>query len=428
MTHAASLGHAEAGSGLARLDEGGARLELGIGESVTSEALLPLPSGPGVLVLESRSGQTVLVATTANVRELARRRLAEHQAAERSPAADLRGVCAGGRAIGVGTGSALETDAVYLRMARERLPHAARVVSERWRAWFVHVDPDAPFPEWSKTNLIGLAKARSAGERVEGVLGKGVLLGPIWNKDAAGRFIEHAIDAFDLCRFHALLVLAPGATACAYKEMGRCPAPCDGSEPMAAYRERTRRAASVLAGGIEAMATELEAALASASAAQEFERAAEAKRALDRITPLRARAFQDVARLSAWQRILVLRGEHAGTVRLGVMDRGNLWRVGDAVAKDDDAVRAMCRRAVGIAAELERAPMEAGDRGELDPERIDSIGLFSRWLQMPAKKRGGVAIALGASVEAEAVKAARQVAKVGDDAGGVESQELEGLG
>ena len=33
----------------------------------------------------------------------------------------------------------------------------------------------------------------------------------------------------DLCRKHDILVQAPTGQACVYHEMGRCPAPCDGS-------------------------------------------------------------------------------------------------------------------------------------------------------------------------------------------------------
>lgn len=410
-------------SKLAALDVGGERFELPLPGVMDDALLLALPAQPGVLVLETGEGRTVLVATTANLRELARRRLGATGPGERSAQADVRGLCAGGRLIAIRTGSSLETDAVYLRLARERLEHAARVVSERWRAWFVHVDPDAEFPEWTKTNLIGLVRTRSASSAVSGPLDSGVLLGPIPNKDAAGRFIEHAIDVFDLCRFHSLLVQAPRAVACAYKEMGRCPAPCDGSESMDAYRKRTRATVRVLAGRLEEVAAELEAGLKSAVDAQDFEWAAATQRALDRLKPLRARTFAEVAELAKWQRLLVLRGERAGLVRIGLMDRGTLWRVGDADAKDPSAIGTLCDRARSHAEELMRTPM-----GSIPQERIDSIALMSRWLHMPTKKRGGVAIGLGAGLNAEAAKAARQVARISDAEVGVETLETEGLG
>src|SRR6185295_16204268 len=107
--------------------------------------------------------------------------------------------------------------------------------------------------------LLGLVAARSASAARDLpdprllALARGVFIGPIADKDTAGRLIERTIDAFDLCRYHHLLVQAPRATACAYKEMGRCPAPCDGSETMAGFRARTLAAAAHLTGDRETL-------------------------------------------------------------------------------------------------------------------------------------------------------------------------------
>ncbi|HVU65341.1 MAG TPA: hypothetical protein VHC70_15275, partial [Phycisphaerales bacterium] len=199
---------------------------------------LALPDAAAVVLFESADDRAVLIATTASARDLARRRLSPDPAA-RTTHADVRSLCAGGSVRAIRIGSSLEADAVYLRRARERLPHLAKVVAERWRAWFAHIDPDATFPQWTKTNLMGLVGVRSASSAIEGQ-SRGLLLGPIPDKDGAGRFIEAVIDAFDLCRYHNLLVQAPAAVACAYKEMGRCAAPCDGTETMESYRARTR--------------------------------------------------------------------------------------------------------------------------------------------------------------------------------------------
>src|SRR5207302_8068877 len=89
-------------------------------------------------------------------------------------------------------------------------------------AWFVHVNPDANFPRYTKT--------------IDPTTKTGVLLGPLEDKHAAARLMQLAEDAFDLCRYYNILVEAPRAKACAYKEMGKCPAPCDGSISMDQYR------------------------------------------------------------------------------------------------------------------------------------------------------------------------------------------------
>jgi hypothetical protein len=90
-------------------------------------------------------------------------------------------------------------------------------------AWFVHVDPDAAFPRYTKTtDPSGRA---------------GAYVGPVEDKHAAGRLIELAENAFDLCRYYNISGRGPRGKACAYKEMGRCPAPCDGTVSMGGYRQ-----------------------------------------------------------------------------------------------------------------------------------------------------------------------------------------------
>ena len=213
---------------------------IGASASITDDPdFLALPASSAVVIIEAPGGRTILIATTADARDLARKRLAPMDPAQpRSARVDYHALARGGTVHTIPVGSSLEADAVYMHQARARLPHLAQIVAERRRAWFVHVDPEAEFPYWSKTNLLGLIQPRGASSPVAShSLSHPVLLGPLPDKDAAGRLIEVVIDAFDLCRFHNLLVQAPNAAACVYKEMGRCPAPCDGTEIMSDYRE-----------------------------------------------------------------------------------------------------------------------------------------------------------------------------------------------
>lgn len=54
--------------------------------------------------------------------------------------------------------------------------------------------------------------------------------------------MDTLIAGFDLCRYYHILIEAPNGNACAYKEMGRCPAPCDGTVSMAHYHQQMRDA------------------------------------------------------------------------------------------------------------------------------------------------------------------------------------------
>src|SRR5947207_15818153 len=63
-----------------------------------------------------------------------------------------------------------------------------------------------------------------------------MFVGPVEDKHAAARLIELVEDLFDLCRYYNILLESPRGKACAYKEMGKCPAPCDGSIGIEHYR------------------------------------------------------------------------------------------------------------------------------------------------------------------------------------------------
>jgi hypothetical protein len=414
---------------------------------------LALPDAPAVCIFESAESpaRTILLATTASARDLARRRFGD--TADTSPAKsarpDLHALCTGGRIHAIAVGSSLEADAVYLRQARERLPHLAKVVAERWRAWFIHVDPDAEFPQWTKTNLsIGLVGKRSAstlisapspalagevserskdgGGTSRSSLPPGLLLGPIPNKDAAGSLIESVIDCFDLCRYHHLLVQAPKALACAYKEMGRCPAPCDGTEAMHLYRDRTRAAAHALVEGATSAIELAEAAMHHAAATKEFEKAARLQKSIARLRALDKPAFAHVRPLHLWQELFILPSAVRNRATLALFDRGTLLRVADIDSTDNAAISTACEAAVAY---LGNSPIPTANASiSMHPETIDTIALASRWLFTPKAKRKGEAIKrIDSRFKSEHVQiAAESLRKSKKQAIEIEGQEIEG--
>ncbi|MFI4896879.1 MAG: hypothetical protein ACIARR_03540, partial [Phycisphaerales bacterium JB059] len=183
-----------------------------------------LPARPGVIVFEGDDGQTILLAATGDLRRFALTRLGRPD--DQTPASreNLAPITARLRARVVG--SAFEGDALYLEEARARLPGAYRSMLDTRRAWCVHLDPEADPPVWRRLDLLG-----APGEPIS----PETIIGPFRDKHAATRFAEHLDDLFDLCRTPRELEIAPRGRACAYKEMGRCDAPCDGSADMAAY-------------------------------------------------------------------------------------------------------------------------------------------------------------------------------------------------
>lgn len=384
---------------------------------------LALPASSAVVIIETPDRRTILIATTADARELARKRLAPPDPAQpRSARIDYHALARGGLLYAIPVGSSLEADAVYMHQARERLPHLAQVVAERRRAWFVHVDPAAEFPYWSKTNLIGgLVNKRSASTPVGGhELPEGFLLGPLPDKDSAGSFIEKVIDCFDLCRFHNLLVQAPKAVACAYKEMGRCDAPCDGTESMEAYRARVSAAArAIWTGGLHVMRVVNANEMRNAAAEGDYQLAATLRNRMERLAALQKPAFAHVEWFDAWRLLMMLPSTKKGAATIVLADSGALWRLGDVQPNDRPALDSVFELVSGIIARR---------RLRIDTEVIDSIGVLSRWLFLPEKKRRGISMRI-AECGADRREAHAAIAKVCRRKGGdaeVESQEIEG--
>ena len=234
-----------------------------------------LPAKPGVFLFEDADGRTLALASTSNLRRMITAKLAP-PATDAGPTRRVnhRPLTRFIRAVRVD--SAFEADWAYLQLARQRLAATYRGLLDRWQAWFVQCNPDAPFPQWTKTVHPSLSGGMQP-------------FGPMPDKHAAGRYIELLENAFDLCRYHHILVQAPNAAACAYKEMGRCPAPCDGSISMDDYRRRMQESVGFADTPIDQWRSKIEHEMLLASGRLDFEAAARSQQLLER-TKLAARA------------------------------------------------------------------------------------------------------------------------------------------
>jgi len=335
-----------------------------------------LPAQAGVAVFESPDGRAALIATTADLRELARKRLAGAPAdTQPSKATDLRSVTRTLHATTVG--SAFEADLVYLGLVRRLMPETHRAITERWQGWFLHIDPAERFPRWTKVCTTALGADTSAADLAAVARSGGLLLGPVRDKHAAGKLIELLDDLFDLCRFHNLLMQAPGATACAYKEMGKCPAPCDGSESLDSYRHRVADAARCAADPATWIARN-ESAMRDAAAALQFEAAARLKRRIAAAAALTAPPCRHLGELPSLACTIVARSERPEWSRVFVAAATGVAPVADvlATARHDtfDALADACATALCA---LRSIPFE--------PAHADTLGLLCRWLYLPSR-------------------------------------------
>jgi hypothetical protein len=186
-------------------------------------------------------------------------------------------------------------------------------------AWFVHVNTESAFPRYTKT--IDLAAKT------------GMLIGPLEDKHAAARFIELVEDAFDLCRYYNILIEAPNAKACAYKEMGKCPAPCDGSISMEQYRRMIDWSAQV-AVDPAAFVQEQTGRMQQAAAELRFESAGKIKAFIEQVSQFGKGAFRHARQLEDFRFVSLQRGPREGAAKVFSIAPGDVEEICGYVATD----------------------------------------------------------------------------------------------
>jgi hypothetical protein len=396
-------------------------VELSSAGATDAAALRVLPARPGVLALEDHDGRTLSLITTADVRRAAMSKVGPIAADQpRSPRADLRGIARTARALTVG--SAFEADWACLQLARIRLPQTYRHMLDRWQAWFVHCDDAREHPQWVKTSRPG-APPTEWGRR------GGVHVGPFADKHAAHRFIDMLEDAFDLCRYHHILTQAPHGQACAYKEMGRCPAPCDGSVTMADYLGQVRESLA-FARSPASFRQSLAADMRERSAAMDFEAAQRLKAMLDRTQPAESARFRHVRELAEFRLVVIVPSQRPRWARLMAVCGGWIAPIVDVAAEIDEPTAAA---AIETFSCLMRSDIE------LDDAAIENMGLVCHHLLLPQAQARRRRVEFlhwpGQCDPARLIEAARRVtrdepaaAEIGSERGELpDEQELEGF-
>ena len=263
-----------------------------------------------VCMLLAAADQPVQLLATASLRTMLRKRLGPLDPL--SPAtkqADLRPLIR--KVAWLNVNSRFEADLHYIRLARRYFPLQHAELLRQLEVYFVAVDPAAAFPRFSRVALSDLGKAANATVAI---------FGPMQTKAAADKWIEQVESAFDLCRYHQILASAPRGQPCAYKDMGRCPAPCDGTISMPAYRQQVQLAVTQISQR-EAFISEQTSRMTEAAGNMAFESAARIKQYIDEITALFAPAgsrpgSRFVRPLSNFRYLVVRRGSASTKAKL----------------------------------------------------------------------------------------------------------------
>lgn len=250
-----------------------------------------LPAKRAVYLLADGEDRPVQLLCVGNLRASVKRRLVGAEEAGPSKRVDYRGLVRFVHYRRVD--SDLESDLVYLDAARSLFPgRYSELIGFRASVW-VHVDPAAAFPRFVRTTDLSPRA--------------GVLVGPVEDLSSAAALVERMESAFDLCRHHHILVEAPNGKACPYKDMGRCPAPCDGSIGMDQYREMVGYGLKVLLDPADAVRQQQH-RMKQAAGELRFELAARIKQYVDELSELGKGPWRHVRRLEDFQFVVLVPG------------------------------------------------------------------------------------------------------------------------
>lgn len=233
-----------------------------------------LPAHGGVYLITNRQDQPVLLSHARNLRRVVAARLSAPTPDQKTRRVDLSHVA--GRIRWRDAPSVFEALWLHRCAARQLYPRTYRKMIGFGPVWLLRVDPRERFPRFTSVKTIDHDGVRR--------------IGPFATRKHAEQWLRMLEDAFDLCRYHAVLEQAPHGQACAYYEMGRCAAPCDGTVSMATYREAITAALDFSLGAHEPGLARLRRAMQAAAGELAFERAASLRRTIDHATELAARA------------------------------------------------------------------------------------------------------------------------------------------
>lgn len=315
------------------------------------------------------------------------------------PRADLSSVVS--RVTACECGSGFEADLAQASIARLLLPEAFERVAARRGVFFVHLDPAARTPV---TRVIAGAETREP-------VSAASLLGPFARRSHAELFAGLLDTRFSLCREPGIFARFPNAEACAYKEMGACPAPCDGSEPIERYRERAARASVFDGPSARAALDLLDAEMTRLAGEMNFERAAGLKPERE----ILARSLSAGSASSAWVRrmdrfgvLAIMPSGKVGWARLFVCVGGVVRVLGDISARQADPAGA-------IGEMLGRVTTASAAGSDFGLEHFDGVAMVHRALQSGKKTRGRLFALEPMPSKADLTRAVVRAARVATD-------------
>jgi hypothetical protein len=318
------------------------------------------PSQRGVVEFQSHDNQTLLLAATGHIRDFIAQRL--NEANEPSARADLAPITA--RILAHPTGSAFESDLFVLERARTADPDLYTKITHQNRRAMLALNPKQGTWRVCETSNPDIQPNEH-------------IIAPCFTSKGAQQLGEALDDVFELCRYPTQLALAPHGTPCAYKEMGRCPAACDGSEPMSDYDQRFTQAIDAASIGIDAWASQTADQIRHASAELDFETASRLKPQLDTIKSLPRDQLGHARSMHDFACIVITPALRQGWATCWVFSANACTPICTAGCLDNDLLESLPDLLNAHCSPI-----------SFDQDQLDRFALIARhWLTKPSKQR-----------------------------------------
>ena len=269
---------------------------------------LTLPACGGVYALTDEDGRLIQTIGAQSIRRSVWHRLSPAAAGRSAKRPDLRAVA---RTLWwQPTYSTFETSLVYLNIVRQLRAGDYREQLGFGPVWFARLDLAAHFPRWVVATAPFGAEVAAAG--------------PFATRRRCARFVKTLEDLFDLCRQHEVLERAPHGERCAYYDMGRCSAPCDGTIALDKYRRMLEASVRFATSDGSEHVAALREQMVEAAAALDFERAQRLKTDMEGATE----ALEAGGRLThspkKFRYLIIQAGARASLVRPFFVNRGRI--------------------------------------------------------------------------------------------------------
>lgn len=273
-----------------------------------------MPSHGGVYAFADGRGNVIQTVSAQNVRRSACFRLEPPEESASRRRADIRAVAR--RLWWIPTYSLFESSLVYLDVMRRLAPKDYQKQLGFGPVWFARVDVQERLGRWTPDKYA----FKPTGHEI----------GPFERRASCLRFIELMEDLFDLCRYFDILQQTPNGQPCAYFEMGKCPAPCNGSISLERYREMMAASLRFAGGAYSDRLTELEAEMKRAAEGLQFERAGHIRETIHRARKLLDHSGLITQTPEDFRYLIVQRAERSNRVKPFFVDRGRIT-AGDSI-------------------------------------------------------------------------------------------------